>query len=297
MTTMVTHETRYPTLPILTMTHLLRMTAATAFVSLCTLLPFLPGRYDGLAVPLSSMAQLIGTLGLVLVPVGALWIAAERWQWLAGKRYAFAFLALIASALVWVVVCVAAVAQSGFALGFAALALGGYAARRAWPRLKSLNGAKPDAPNVLPFYLLVVPVAVALLQFGVLGTAVEFSRNRAIRSSAPLIAAIEQYRTAHGRYPLSLLAGLPDYSPGVIGIPQYHYEPNGEAYNLVFEQFTSRFATQEFVMYNPRDEHIMSAHAGDRLQHTPEELRQERTRSYYALNATPHPHWKYFWFD
>ncbi|MGQ0736354.1 MAG: hypothetical protein ACT4QD_22205 [Acidobacteriota bacterium] len=297
MATMVTLDAGYRTLPILTMTHFLRMTAATAFISLCTLLPFLPGRYDGLAVPLSSMAQVVGTVGLVLVPVGALWIAAERSQRLARKRYAFAFLALIASAFVWAVVCLAAVLESGFALGFAALALWGYAARRAWPRLKSLKGARREVPNMLPYSLLVVPVAVALLQLGVLGPAVDFSRNRAIRNSAPLIAAIEQYRTAHGTYPLSLLAEWPDYSPAVIGIPQYHYEPNGKAYNVFFEQFTSRLGTREFVMYNPRDEHVMTAHAGDRLQLTPEQLQQEWSRSYYALNATPHPHWKYFWFD
>lgn len=79
------------------LTHLLRMTAATGAVRLCTLLPFLPGRYDSLAVPLSLMAQILGTAGLLLVPVGALWVASGYWRRLAGKQYGIAIAALIAS--------------------------------------------------------------------------------------------------------------------------------------------------------------------------------------------------------
>lgn len=294
---MATKEPRQLTWTTFTMTHLLRITAVTAFVTLCTLLPFLPGRYDSLAVPLSSMAQVIGTAGLVLVPVGLMWIAVDRSQRLARWRRVFAILAFVISSMVWAVVCLAAVVQSGLALGGGAFALWGYAAWRAWPKLTRVSAGTPEISTALPYYLIVVPITVALLLLTVVRPAVEFSRNRAIRNSAPLIAAIEQYHATHGRYPMSLLAGLPDYHPGVIGIPQYHYESNGEAYNLFFEQFTYRIATHEFVMYNPRDEHIMSAHAGDRLRHTPEELNQEWTRSYYALHATPYPHWKYFWFD
>jgi hypothetical protein len=42
--------------------------AATALLMLCTVVPFLPGGYDGLAVPLSAMAQMVGTAGLAIVP-------------------------------------------------------------------------------------------------------------------------------------------------------------------------------------------------------------------------------------
>ena len=52
--------------------------AATALLMLCTVVPFLPGGYDGLAVPLSAMAQMVGTAGLAIVPFAALWLAAER---------------------------------------------------------------------------------------------------------------------------------------------------------------------------------------------------------------------------
>jgi hypothetical protein len=39
-------------------------------VLFCTLLPFLPGDYDSLAIPLSGMARIFGKAGLLLVPVG-----------------------------------------------------------------------------------------------------------------------------------------------------------------------------------------------------------------------------------
>ena len=77
--------------------HILGIVAAVAFVVLCTLLPFLPGSYDGLAVPLSEMAHMFGTVGLMLVPIGLLWIAADRsegcfaivalWVWVLRKAW------------------------------------------------------------------------------------------------------------------------------------------------------------------------------------------------------------------
>ena len=94
-----------------------------------------------------------------------------------------------------------------------------------------------------------------------------------------------------------LLAVWPDYSPGVVGIKEYRYEPHRDAYNLVFEQFTNRLGTREIVMYNPRDEHVMTSHAVDLLRLTPEQLALEQTRGHYTRHNMSHPGWKYFLFD
>ena len=274
--------------------HTLGIVAAIAFVVFCTLLPFLPGSHDGLALALSEMAHMFGILGLLLVPIGLLWIAADRSKRLAQKRHLFPLLALIASTLVWAGLWVAAVVQSGFVLGFAIVALWICMLRKAWTNARQ---TPPDHPSTLPVYLIMVPVVVALLQWAFVERAIEFSRNRAILNSAPLIAAIENYRARNGYYPTSLLAELPDFKPDVIGIREYRYEPHGEAYNLVFEQFNYRFGTREFVVYNPRDEHVMTAHASDILELTPEQLVVERTRGHNARYDLPQPHWKIFWFD
>ncbi|MES2881917.1 MAG: hypothetical protein V4676_07210 [Bacteroidota bacterium] len=50
--------------------HIITIITITAFLTLCMLLPFLPGRYDGLAVTISVMAQLFSFAGLLLVPLG-----------------------------------------------------------------------------------------------------------------------------------------------------------------------------------------------------------------------------------
>ena len=284
--------------------HVLGMVVTIAFILLCTFLPFLPGSHDNLAVALSEMAHMFGMVGLLLVPVGLLWLAAERWSRLARRRHVFPLIALIASTLLWLGLCLAAILHSGFVFGLAVVLLWILVLRKAWARfrqgpepLNDLGTLPARRRSALPFYLIAVPLAVALLQWASVDRAVEMSRNRAIANSAPLIAAIEGYRTRNGRYPTSLLAEWPDFQPGVIGIPEYRYEPHGEAYNLVFEQFNYRFGTREFVVYNPRDEHVMTAHTSDILEMTPAQLGVERTRGHYSRHDLPQPHWKYFWFD
>lgn len=274
--------------------HILGIIAAIAFVVLCSLLPFLPGSYDGLALAFSEMAHMIGTVGLILAPIGLLWIAADRSDRLAQKRHLFPLLALIASTLVWAALWFASILHSGFVAGFAIVALWICVLRKAWSNFRT---ASPARASAIPFYLVAVPVVVALLQWALVERAVQSSRNRAILNSAPLVAAIEEHRARNGRYPISLLAGLPDYRPNVIGIREYRYEPHGDGYNLVFEQFNYRFGTREFVVYNPRDEHVMTAHASDILEMTPEALVVERTRGHHSRHDLPQPHWKIFWFD
>jgi len=276
--------------------HLFRITAATACVILCTLLPFLPGRYDGLAVPVSTMAQLVGKLGLLLVPVGGVWVAAEHRRRTGRARYACALAALIVSSVVWVLVSLVVMTES-LTLGTGALGLGGYAVTRLVPRLGSLRSAAPGRASAMPAYLTIVPVTVALVQLALADPVTEFSRSRAIRNSAPLIADIEAHRAANGRYPLSSLSVWPDYKPSVIGIKEYRYEPSGDAYNVMFEQPNFRFGTREIVIYNPRDEQAIASHALDVLQLTPEQLALDRTRGHNAVHDAPHPHWKYFRFD
>jgi hypothetical protein len=276
--------------------HILRITAVTACGVLCTFLPFLPGRYDNVAVPLSVMSQIFAKVGLLLVPVGAVWVASGYWSRGTGQ-YAIAVVALATSSVVWALLSLVALASSGPLLALGTLALWACVVSRILPGLRLLKTATPRPTSVAAFYLLIVPVAVALFQMAVADPAVEFSRSRAIRNSAGLIADIEQYRATHGRYPVSLLSVSEDYLPGVIGIKEYHYEPRGDAYNLFFEQLTFVLGTREFVMYNPRDQQVMTSHKMDLLQLTAEELALEQSRGHYAVHDAPHPHWRYFRFD
>jgi hypothetical protein len=271
--------------------HLLGILATIALLVFCTLLPFLPGGYDPLAIPISAMALVAGVLGWVLVPSGLLLIAANHSPALAQRRYALSLLALAASSLVWGGIFLAGFAQS-YVLALAILSLWIFTTVKTWTGLRTTGGF-----SALPYYLVAVPIVTAVLQFTLIKPAVEYSRNRAIRNSAPLIAAIEQHRASDGRYPTSLQSVNLDFHPGVIGIPQYRYESRGDSYNLFFEQFTYRLGVREFVMYNPKDEHVLTSHAIDLLELTPAQLALEHTRGHNFRFDTPHPHWKYFWFD
>ena len=233
--------------------HVPGITIATAGVTLCTLLPFLPGTYDPLALPLSMMARVAGFVGLLFAPIGALWMAFSASRPLAGKQHACAVAALIVASLVWGAVSLAAFALGSLSLALICLALGVYVAFRVRPQVSGLK-TEPTPTPAPALYFLVVPVAVFLLQRAILDPAVEFSRDRAISNSALLIADIEQYRATRGHYPPSLLSVHKDYSPGVIGIEKFHYEPSGDAFNLLFEQPASPLGTREFVIYNPRGE-------------------------------------------
>lgn len=274
--------------------HTAAIVIVPAGVVLFTLLPFLPGSYDPLAVPLSMMARVAGFVGLLFAPVGALWMASVYSRALAATPHACAVAALIVSSLVWTAVSLAAFAMGSPSLALICLGTGVYAFVRVTLRLRSQTGAPtPTATTALA--LLVLPIAVFLVQRAALEPAVEFSRSRVISNSARLITDIERYRTTRGHYPLSLLSVHKDYSPGMMGVERFHYEPSGKAFNLLFEQPPSSLGTREIVVYNPRGEQTATSHALDLLEFTPDRL--ELARGYFAVHDVPHTHWKYFWFD
>jgi len=283
--------------------HLVRMGAAILLIIRCMLLPFFPGAYDGLAVTLSVMSQLFGMVGLLLVPLGAIWLVHDlrRHATKAGARppqdlgYWLALASIGASTIVAAVVSLSAFVNVGFSLGFGLIALWTYCLVRLVAKVRATGRMQVRPISSVPVYLVVLPVVAAIFRIAVVDSASEFSRNRAIANSAPLINDIERYREGHGHYPQSLLSVWKDYKPSVIGVSQYHYEPNGDAYNLYFEHLSGALGTREFVMYNRRDEHEMTSHAMDLLLLAPRDL--DARRGYYAVHNASRPHWKRFLFD
>jgi hypothetical protein len=285
--------------------HLVRIGGLIILVVLCTFYPFLPGEYDRLAVPLSAMAQTFGMVGLLLVPVGVLWLAYELSKRARRKRnlpikargYYFALASVVASSVVALAVSFGAFMGVSLSLGFLTLALWLYTVLRLMPRLKLLKKAEAESFNPAPLYLVFIPSLVFILQITLAAPAREFSRNHAIAQSAELMSDIEEFYTRHGRYPSFLLAVNKDYHPSIVGIEQFHYAPNGDAYNLFFEQptFLFDFGVREFVVYNKLDEHLMMSHAAWILTGAAEEL--EARQGWHTVQNASSPHWKYFWFD
>jgi len=284
--------------------HVLFVCAGTLLIIVCMVGPFLPGGYDSLALTLSVMAQMIAVVGLLLVPIGVAWLVHDgrrRRGAAAGigpvkdRGYGFALTSIGVATMVALLMSVAAFADVGPSLGFAVLALWAYAVARFHAAARAARQAPARPFSAAPLYLVVLPIAAAVVRFALFGALADFSRNRAIDNSAPLIADIERYHDANGRYPPSMAALWADYKPGVIGVPHYRYEPSGDVYNVFFEHPSDIFGTHEIVMYNKRDEHLFFSHDSDRVAVPPRPLRGGG--GFYAVTDAGRPRWKRFLFD
>jgi hypothetical protein len=277
--------------------HLVRIGGITTFLAICMLYPL---------VPLSAMTQALGSVGLLLLPIGVLWLVHElrkrarkaRNLPYADRGHGFALASLITATIVAIVVSLVGLISAGFSVGCFTLGLWLYAVSTLMPGMKRLRKGESGGFNPVPIYLILIPAAVLLLQLILAAPATELSRNRAIKASAQLINEIERHRAAFGRYPGSLLAVNQDYHTSVVGIEKFHYAPNGNAYDLFFEQprfVLDKIGTREFVVFNKLDEHLIPSHAAWILDWPPEQLSVRP--GWYAVHDASNPHWKYFWFD
>ena len=285
--------------------HIIRIAGLIALLILCTFYPVLPGGYDPLAVSLSAVAQTLGIAGLLVLPVGLAWLVSELQKRARRRRnlvakargYYFALASMMTASIVAVAAVFAALMSGGLVFAVLTFVVLGYIGSRLIPRLKLLKKAEAETFNPAPLYLVFIPVIVLGFQLILVSRATNISRHRAIAQSAELIGDIEAYHAAYGRYPSSLLALHKDYKPSVVGIEQFHYAPNGHAYNLFFEQptFVTDFGIREIVMYNKLDEHVMVSHAAWILAGAPEEL--EARQGWHSSHNASVPHWKSFLFD
>jgi hypothetical protein len=273
-----------------------RSGALAGLLTLCAFYPFLPGEYDGMALPLSLVAQVVSVTGLLFVPVGALSLIHARWTRAGGKGLGPA--GLIAYVIVAIVASGAAWSSSGRAFGCATLIGSAYILSKLWPGFKPSTSADPPKSVSTPLYLAAAAIVAVLLQVLLANSMIEFSRSRAIGSSAELIDDLERHHAAHGQYPKSLNGIWADYKVSVVGVSQFHYAPHGDAYNLYFEQplpLLTAPGTREFVVYNPRNQHMMLSHAAWNVTRSPDAL--AHGQGWYAVHDLSRPHWKAFRFD
>lgn len=257
-----------------------------AVACLLMLLPYLPGRFDASAATLSFLARVATLASLTLTPVGLAWLVnrlrARLWRQLT----------LALAGLAALVTAVAAVAVNQLAMG---VLIGTGALLGLWQAHRRSNALDASGQTSVPALLVVLPVFLATFQTTLLRPAADWSRDRAIRHSAPLVAAIEAFRERRGHYPLSLHSLNRDVPTGVVGIERFGYEPNGEAYNLFFVRSHVELDAWEVVMFNPRDEHRFASHELDVLQYDGEQL--DRRRGDRRRTELAHPHWVSILFD
>lgn len=268
-------------------THLAVVAALATLLILCIVYPFLPGRYDQLAVPLSTMAQVFGVAGLPLTLVGLLWLGMPRYG------FALAILSVVLGTLVALLLALFATLSVGNALGVLTLVVWTVSLTLLVPWLKRARRVDERRFNPASFYLTLLPAIGLVAQLALAGPLTTSSRARAILNAGPFVDDIEAYRTTHGRYPLSLQAQNRDFDPHVVGVATYAYAPSGDGYDLSFEQprfLLDRFGTREWVVYNPHGQHRSFSHTAWRLG-------AAEHQGWYASGETGYPHWRYFWFD
>jgi hypothetical protein len=281
--------------------HFLRITAITGLILLAIFLPYMRGNYDGFAVTLSSMSQVLAVSSLLLVPLGMSWLIYEiRHLRVKDFKYVritdrFSTAALIVSIIAAIVTSLGATMTNSLSFAVLASVVGVYILLNVFRAFKKRNQTSQHRFNVAPLYLILIPLFLVFVRFTFIVPATGFSREVAISQSSALIRDIEAYEQKNGHYPSSLLSLWEDYKPSVIGIERYHYEPNGAAYNVYFEQFSYQLGVREIVMYNKLDQHEMTSHNYDLLHLTPEALNYQR--GYFRVYDLPIAHWKYFWFD
>ncbi len=263
--------------------HWLQLIALNVVLVICILLPFFPGRYDSLSLPLSVSAQLIGYIGLLLVPIGILWLIQEMKKlsgsatplnnWSNGYNYAIS--ASIVCTLISLVFMSVLAVSVGFSAGVIAFIIAAFLLNRQFNAIKDLKSQ--TGFNLAPLYFIIIPLIALFVSTRLIVPASNHSRNSAIKQAEKVILALEKYHNETGNYPTSIghLYDLP--TPEVVGVKEFIYELNGNAYNLAFVQHQHLGATREVVIYNRNDDHQVKGH-------------------FASFNADT-PHWKYYWLD
>jgi hypothetical protein len=263
--------------------HWLQLIALNVAIIVCILLPFFPGRYDSLSLPFSVSAQLVGYIGLILVPIAILWFIQEIKKfarfttplnnWSSG--YYYAITATSICTFISIVFVLALAVSIGFIAGIMAFIIIAFILNRQIKAIKALKSK--TGFNAAPLYFLSIPLMALLVTTFFIVPISNHSRSSVIKQAEKVISALEQYHNETGNYPpaINYLYDVP--TPEVVGVKEFIYELNGNAYNLAFVQHQHLGATREVVIYNKNDNHQVKGH-------------------FASFNADK-PHWKYYWLD
>jgi hypothetical protein len=231
------------------------------------------------------IAQVVGFIGMLLVPIGVLWLIQElrkikgnsepsnNWR----NGYYFAITATILCTIFGLFFALGFLMNLGPVSAIAVLLLTGLGIAKAAHSIRKLRKETTVRFHAAPLYLLSIPIIAFSVRFFFIGPVSDFSRNYAIEKGQHLVGIIEEYYARHNRYPHSIeeLAFVP--KPSIMGIDKFQYELFGDTYNLWFEQYLEVGATREVVMYNKNNEHNVKGH-------------------YASFNAKQ-PSWRYYWLD
>lgn len=277
------------------------MAALHALLVLVMVLPFLPGPPNKLVVGLSALAQSAGFLGVVLGPIGILWLyldARRRGGKTQNGRYAFVLgvIVLVLAALP----CLLALTQTyewlGVGPGLITTGAGACLFYKAFQKIRQFRFAPAGAFNLTPVYLLTIPTLAWIMRMYVLAPVSAYSRELAMDAGETLVARVELYKSENGHYPHSLRALASQHgntvaeSP-VMGISELKYSASDDGFSVSFSQWQNMAIDEEIVLFQKGENQSVLASGDD--------WRQDRYRikGAYASFKTRRNDWRYYWCD
>jgi len=252
--------------------------------------PFMSGDFDRLAMPLSTIIQGFGVLGIILSILGLIWLLMPS------KNKIFSIISIYIFGFLIVVFTFFAYLISGILFGITIFFVLGVLLLKYRQRI--IEPFERERIAFVPMYLIVLPVFILTVQLLIAKPITDWSRDRTISNAKDYVRDIENFYTKNGHYPKTLQAMYKDYYPNTVGVEKFHYLPFGNSYNLSFEQprfFLDIIGTKEWVVYNPKDEHRVYSHTSWFLLLSPQE--SEIRQGWSSSVDTKHKHWKSFFFD
>ncbi|SEI37634.1 hypothetical protein SAMN05216327_10111 [Dyadobacter sp. SG02] len=260
--------------------------------------PFVPGPSNRLVIGLSALGQSAMFLGLLLAPMGALWLFLDFRGRSASTGKHRQVLASIAAGVVMIPALLSVVYAFllvGIAAGTAASALLGLCGFYVWKNVRRL-GEQSRPFGFVPVCLLTVPGLSLFAHMCVIGPVSSYSRGLAMDRSEELIGLVEQFKTEKGRYPLTLQelenglsVKLPD-SP-VMGISELKYDADEQGFNVSFSQWQHMAVDEEIVIFSKANFTVQNALGFDY------KLDKHRVKGAYASFDADRAHWRYYWCD
>jgi energy-converting hydrogenase Eha subunit A len=272
------------------LTHISKQITVLTVLTMGIIYPFMSGEYDRLAMPLSTIIQGFGIIGIILSLFGLIWLL------MTSKYKIFSIISIYFLWFQIVVYTFFAYLISGILFAIVVLLVLGLPLLQHRQRMK-----KPTEMEIMtffPIYLIVLPLSILTIQLLIAKPITDWSRDRTISNAKVYIRDIENFYTRNGYYPKTLQAMYKDYYPNTVGVEKFHYLPFGNSYNLSFEQprfFLDKIGTKEWVVYNPKDAHRVYSHTSWFLLLSPQE--SEIRQGWYSYADTKHKHWKTFYFD
>lgn len=272
------------------LTHISNQVIVLTVLILGIIYPFMSGDFDSIAMPLSTIIQGFGILGIILSLLGLIWLVFP------GKYKIFASISIYTFGFLLIVFAFFAYLTSGKLLSIGILLILGLPLLKF--RLGIMKSLKRETIAFVPIYLIVLPLTILVIQFLIAAPVTDWSRNRTIFNATEYIRDVENFKTKNGYYPKTLQAMYKDYYPNTVSVEKFHYLPFGDSYNISFEQprfFFDIIGTKEWVVYNPKDEHRVYSHTSWFLLLSPEE--SQRSQGWYSSVDNKNKHWKSFLFD